>query len=178
MRPAGKIFSNKLWLNIEGYYSILDLIGKYSKTEGPPVIIGPLNPYLCEYSDLIKYIKTPGCIAGKELIWINSFGDVELCPLLRNSKIGNVREQSLKLILLNSHLFKIIRSIEINSECAKCSSFLFCRGGCKCRIDAFGGNILEDRDPLCPVDANKIRITKKHKNFKDHFQEIGLPHSL
>lgn len=90
---------------------------------------------------------TGGCTAGVAGVGISPEMDVYPCVKLR-IPAGNLKEQSLKEIWLNSRLFESLRNWHnLKGKCSCCEYVSVCRG---CRADAWArtGDYLAP-DPLC-----------------------------
>jgi len=96
-----------------------------------------------------------GCTAGIAGVAISPELDVYPCVKLR-IPAGNLKEQSLKDIWLNSPLFASLRDWHnLKSHCPSCEYVSICRG---CRADAWArtGDYLAP-DPLCWLNGRRER---------------------
>ncbi len=174
MRPAGNA---ETWTHLMSdpgrYYRTLDNIQKAIDAYGDQIeVSGPMNPATC-FGGRIPHLRQWGCIAGKELIAIDSVGNVRPCSMMTEYVLGNVRERRLRDIYENSE--RNIRLREARDEsCDGCAVNAACGGGCRVRSLAAGD--MFRKDPLCPVDAGvPVRIGTGPKWA---FEYLGLPHSL
>ena len=92
-----------------------------------------------------------GCIAGKDIAFINTDGSVSPCGFLPNTtgRTDSILHSKLIDIWKNSPNFKCMRELKVNKTCYRCRYYGSCRGGCPAR------NIHEhldytDMDPWCP----------------------------
>ena len=81
--------------------------------------------------------------------YINSIGAVKPCGFMPDSTFaGNIRNQSLQDIWINSKLFSDMRDSLGVEKCLNCGFYKSCRGGCRARCAENGKN-LETNDPFC-----------------------------
>jgi len=87
--------------------------------------------------------KTSFCGLGEEVCYINSFGDISLCPALTNKEYvtGNILKDDLRKIWEKSSVFNYFRNKEHfkESKCLTCSSLDKCFGGCRAKSKTFSG---------------------------------------
>lgn len=101
--------------------------------------------------DIENYMLCPW---GKNSLGISYDGTVSLCHNRSGNKIftfGNLKEQSLKDIWLNSetaNFFKNYNCNKLKGVCAKCLAKKICRGGCRVHAMAAYGDIYAP-DPFC-----------------------------
>jgi radical SAM protein with 4Fe4S-binding SPASM domain len=98
-----------------------------------------------------KYIgNRGGCTAGIAACSVTVDGDVIPCPFFRAVVAGNIHQQSLERIWLDSSAFKLLRDrSKFNEPCGYCKHLSFC-GGCRRRSFDLSGN-LTGHDPGCFV---------------------------
>lgn len=88
-----------------------------------------------------------GCTAGVAVCVILPNGDVCPCPFFR-LKVGNVLEESLEKIWLDSQIFAALRNRRLFDEpCGSCEYLSYC-AGCRSRAFAKTGK-LNGFDPFC-----------------------------
>uniref|UniRef100_A0A7V3VTE6 Radical SAM protein n=1 Tax=candidate division WOR-3 bacterium TaxID=2052148 RepID=A0A7V3VTE6_UNCW3 len=85
---------------------------------------------------------------------ISPTGDVLVCNLLRDFKIGNVRKEKLETMWVNSEFLKKLRNFTIFSLCKTCDYLPVCRCGCRGCTFLETGNLYAV-DPLCPFIKEK-----------------------
>lgn len=92
-----------------------------------------------------------GCIAGKDIIFINTDGSVLPCGFLPNITgcFDNVINNTIADIWKNSPNFKILRELHPNRTCYRCRYYGSCRGGCPAR-NLHDNLSYTDMDPWCP----------------------------
>ncbi len=172
MRPSGEA-SGDLHLieDPKRYYVALESIRRVAESTPELEVSGPVNPATC-FGGRIPHIRDWGCVAGKELITIDSVGNVRPCSMMNDFVAGNVRHARIESIYLESRLLELRgRSL---SECNSCSAYSTCRGGCRVRSQAAGDFFA--KDPLCPVGAGQPLVPGP--TYVPAFEELGLPHSL
>lgn len=107
--------------------------------------------------DLYKKDRNIGCHAGITSCAISPNGDLYPCGTI-SAKFpalvcGNLKEDTLQNIWLNSPLLLQLRKLdisEIEGDCISCKISTLCGGGCRCR--AFSEfNSLKAKDYLCPL---------------------------
>lgn len=92
-----------------------------------------------------------GCIAGKDIIFINTDGTVLPCgflPDITGCK-DNIIKSSIAEIWKNSPNFKYLRELQVNETCYSCKYYGSCRGGCPAR-SIYENLGYSDVDPWCP----------------------------
>ena len=67
---------------------------------------------------------------------------------------GNIKNDSLQDIWLNSKLFSDMRSSLGVDKCRNCGFYKSCRGGCRARTTENGKNI-EVNDPFCFIATSE-----------------------
>ena len=111
----------------------IQAINKLLKYEKEGKINNLKHPYVNSLKGLSvssdKYKIMGGCTAGIATCTILANGDVVPCPFLR-VKVGNIHENSLEDIWLNSELFKSLRNRKKYDVCGKCKYVAYC-GGCR-----------------------------------------------
>lgn len=89
----------------------------------------------------VKVKRQSLCGVGTTACAIRPNGDVVLCPVLSTDEFvaGNVLEDSLESIWINSEVFDPLRSQDVNSisQCSKCNHKDYCLGGCKAKAYFF-----------------------------------------
>ncbi|MFH0952588.1 MAG: radical SAM protein [Patescibacteria group bacterium] len=107
------------------------------------------SPYVAILKDqqADRYIgNRGGCTAGIAACIVLPNGDVAPCPFLR-IKAGNIYEQDLKDIWLNSEIFSSIRDRSVYDEpCGSCKFLSYCGG---CRASAHSVHRITGSDPQC-----------------------------
>ncbi len=110
----------------------IDTINKLLKYEKEGKINKLKHPYANSLKGLTKdgeYRIMGGCTAGIATCTLLANGDVIPCPFLR-VVAGNIHEDSLENIWLNSELFKKLRDRRSYDMCGKCKYNTYC-GGCR-----------------------------------------------
>ncbi|HKO35720.1 MAG TPA: radical SAM protein [Pyrinomonadaceae bacterium] len=172
MRPSGEAVSdNDLIMNVPAYYAALREMKRLADLSDGVEISGPTNPATC-FGGRVPHLTDWGCVAGKELMTIDSIGNVRPCSMMNDFVVGNVRSNSIRDLYLNSSI-NTLRGLE-NEECSSCEGFTTCRGGCRVRSQAAGDFFA--KDPLCPKDAGQVMVQIIAPPAP--FQYLGLPHSL
>lgn len=96
------------------------------------------NPYVNSFKRMTlvegeNFKIKGGCTAGIAACDILANGDVIPCPFFRK-KAGNIYEDNLKNIWLNSELFETLRNRKAYKKCGECKYLAYCGG---CRKSAF-----------------------------------------
>lgn len=110
------------------------VISKLLKYEEEGKINRLRNPYVNSYRRMILKEDEPfkikgGCTAGIASCDILANGDVIPCPFFRK-KIGNINENKLEDIWLNSPFLAILRDRKNYEKCGNCKYLAYC-GGCR-----------------------------------------------
>jgi len=89
------------------------------------------------YVDGKELSRSSFCGIGESIFYLNSKGDMTLCPVLNDTKfkLGNIFELSVKDIWETSKLLDHFRRRKhiLETECATCAFFPNCAGGCKAK---------------------------------------------
>lgn len=109
-------------------------ISKLLKYEKEGKINRLRNPYVNSYRRMLLKENEPfkikgGCTAGIASCDILANGDVIPCPFFRK-KIGNINENNLEDIWLNSPFLAILRDRKKYEKCGNCKYLAYC-GGCR-----------------------------------------------
>ena len=124
---------------------------KFSETSEMKIKI----PSLPEISSKISIYSNFGCPAGNIYCYINSAGFVKPCGFMPDSIFaGNIKNDSIQNIWLNSKLFSDLRSSLGVDKCRACGFYKSCRGGCRARCIENNKNI-ETNDPFCFMAISK-----------------------
>ena len=127
-------------------------IEKLLKYESEGKINKLRNPYVnsfkkMELNENEKFKIKGGCTAGIASCDILPNGDIIPCPFFRK-KAGNIYNDELKNIWLNSDLFSILRDRKSYENCGKCNYLAYC-GGCRKsayttsgEVNGFDGNCI------------------------------------
>ena len=96
------------------------------------------------------------CHAGKFSLDIMVNGDVVPCPAfkdIRIAKVGNIFEDFLEHIWINSRFLKELRNLDISKieVCNSCSFREICNGGCVAQRLIENKSIVAGPDPLCKL---------------------------
>ena len=113
----------------------------------------------CDY-----YEKRPKpCLHGwgSRSLTVNPRGDVLPCQaasVIPGLTFDNVTNQSLSWIWNHSSVFQRFRGTEWLAEpCQSCSLREVDRGGCRCQVALFGGN-LDGPDPVCELSPDRVLV--------------------
>lgn len=97
---------------------------------------------------------TRGCLAGDGYCFVSYRGDVMPCGYLP-VVAGNVREQPLKEIYVQSPLFRTLRDLDrLDGKCGVCEFRRVC-GGCRARAYSLTGDYLA-AEPYCVYQPRKL----------------------
>ena len=88
----------------------------------------PLFNTFCPFIPQSEFGNLGGCLAGIDVLYINSEGEVYPCAYLK-TKVGDIRSQSLEDIF-NHPTMTALRSRKLEGRCGNCRLRLFC-GGCR-----------------------------------------------
>jgi len=111
----------------------------------------PLFNTFCPSIPESEYDKIGGCLAGIDLLYINSEGEVYPCAYLKLN-LGNIKNQSFSDVFNHPVMLKL-KSRKLEGHCEKCHLRLFCGG---CRAFAYlnsGGNYMTE-DFRCEMRKN------------------------
>lgn len=97
---------------------------------------------------------TRGCLAGDGYCFVSYQGDVTPCgyfPVVA----GNIRQQSLREIYVESPLFRSLRDLEgYGGKCGVCEFLRIC-GGCRARAYSLTGDYLAE-EPYCIYEPRQV----------------------
>jgi len=152
--PIGR-FKKKLSLSEEEYYAlglfILQTQQKYKSNDFTIVGSHNLGYYSAHIPNLSLYSEWNGCVAGKEVLGIQSDGWVKGCLALSDDFIeDNIRDRSIKDIWNDPNSFAYARRFEkenLGENCKNCAHGETCKGGCTTRSCTMTGKL--HNDPYC-----------------------------
>lgn len=143
IRPVIPSDKSGLGLTIS-YEDFRDLYLKlYEDKEVTVLSEDPLFNTFCPYIPSSEYDKVGGCLAGIDLLYINSEGEVYPCAYLR-LKLGNILDQNF-LEIFDHPVMTRLKSRKLEGHCEKCQLRLFC-GGCRAfaYVNSNGNFMAED----------------------------------
>lgn len=133
----------------EKYKKLYDFAVEENKKNQKSKIFIHCDPLRVLYKNTeeIDLSRFSGCVAGKALLYIKYNGDVYPCSKLP-IKCGNIYEEKLKNIFLNSETIKQLTNREdLKGKCRDCMYYMACGG---CRASAYAKyNDYMTEDPLC-----------------------------
>ncbi len=93
---------------------------------------------------------TRGCLGGVSFCFISHIGQVQPCGYLELN-CGNIREDTLEHIWMNSRVFRELRDFNnYKGRCRLCEYRKVC-GGCRARAYEISGDFL-DEEPYCAYE--------------------------
>ncbi len=96
-----------------------------------------------------------GCECGVFTVHIKSNGEVTPCPL-NQASLGNVKNQHIQKIWLESPILNQYRGLEFEGQCGKCNYKSIC-GGCRAKaFNSTGSSVTTD--PTCMLEIRNIKI--------------------
>lgn len=115
--------------------------------------------------DLENYLKEPVCGVGYDNCCISANGDVYPCSGWGGYVIGNVNEQSLREIWLNSTKAKELRSITKASfpQCIKCEARNYCSSCLVRNYNESGGDMFAVNKHFCDVAFLTKRLVEEYR---------------
>ncbi len=145
--PAGRL---RKAVTYAEYLKTVEGVKREAEKLGVPVSGGELGAPL-----EIKAESFYPCAAGTSQVFISSTGDVYPCLVLRYPffHFGSVREERLIEIWRKREWGKLKRDLS-RTECAKCSLFKSCRGGCP------GESLIYRGDYNAPSPACRVKLEK------------------
>ena len=157
--PQGRGFLNKHLLQLSKEQLIQLALEKVQLQQGcPNVAIRTGAPFniLCP--------QVPAtCDAGISLLTIGPDGSVSPCDAFKRFMLpddfGNVLNHSLTEVWHNSHILNLVRTLHesrSDSACASCSLYSKCRSGCLAQKAITAGEIIDGRDPGCPLSGIEV----------------------
>ncbi len=108
-----------------------------------------MNLFPNENSNLDKKV----CSIGKRFI-INSNGEIILCELLNNLKVGNILTDNFRSIIMKGHELSI-KNRTIGSGCINCDFVKNCDGGCLAMSSLAEDWCFEDKNCIYRCDVAK-----------------------
>ena len=154
VRPMGAA-ANK-WYDIypdimNNYWYVEQLVKQFMNEEKIEIT------FLFDFKFVKKYLQkrirkkaaniTTNCmleLSNNSMLTISPKGDVYICPYLQFTRLGNIRERSLKDLWINSKFHQPLLDIgkkRMDTICKKCQHLLLCRGGCIAHVLSLKGNI-------------------------------------
>ena len=137
---------------------------------------GKINTLKHPYANSLKGLCVPdeeykvkgGCTAGIATCTILANGDVIPCPFLR-IVAGNIHDNKLEDIWMNSELFKSLRDRHNYDMCGKCKFVAYCGG---CRKSAIQTSLSPTGMDLNCIVHGALNIRKATKNDIDNIVKI------
>ncbi len=125
--------------------------------------------------NLSTYPKWKDCYAGKNVLGIQSNGNIKGCLALSDKFIeGNIRERSIKDIWNDPNAFAYNRKFkfeDLGKNCKKCKYGKECKGGCITRSSSMTG--IPHNDPCCFYQIEKeLPNLKGKKNSEVNFLRL------
>lgn len=99
------------------------------------------------------------CGVGTSMVTIKANGDVVVCPVLSGPEhtAGNIREDSLRKVWLESEVFQPFRDCTLDDTvCGACPDKSECRGGCKARVFQHYQKVCMPDPWMCAVRGKKV----------------------
>lgn len=140
--PVGRAAENPgLWLDREETNRLWDEALALQETTKLPIRIpGCVPPRDSKKKAL--FFDGLGCECGTAVCHVDARGNVSPTGFLKDTmSAGNLRQQTLKQIWDAGTSFVQFRNFTGNSQCAHCSYFVNCRGGCRARALFMDGDI-------------------------------------
>lgn len=139
-------------------WNFLDVLREKYRDE-IKIIFNQRNPAIRANQNLTQLLGI-GCPAGRDLLYVNPYGDVKGCALLpKEFNTGNIRKQSLKEIWGSSENLISLRAQNIHKDCLTCEYISLCGSGCTQRKILSGG--LGKKDYYCYKEFLEINRTQK-----------------
>ncbi len=103
-----------------------------------------------------------GCLPGYIELFISANGDVYPCTMLQNYKLGNILEDNIEDIWLNSPPLDSLRNKNnLKGKCGNCKHKNLC-GGCRASALGIKGDLFQE-DPYCPLQFSSKEVLNINK---------------
>ena len=150
----GEKYNEFLKLTKEESAELIELLAKSKKRKDIKVRIGSH----LDFTFLLDGKSPKDCTAGKSKCLIEPNGDVIPCAVFKGRKdyvAGNIRENSLKEIWINSEVFETFRRFDpksLKGACSTCKYLLQCKGRCPAQRLYDTGDLYQGPDSYCPKE--------------------------
>lgn len=116
-------------LSPQSYHVVLEQIEKIWQVYDRPTFLEVSLPFCLVDKKYHRYILT--CRTGISHTAIDPDGNMKLCPVANEHRVGNILDQGLHYLWRNSPLLKEYRSLTwLPEECRDCGYLGNCLGGC------------------------------------------------
>jgi len=128
--PLGKGGDHfKQGLNLRDYHEVFEQIERIVQVYDRPAFLEASLPFCLVDKKYHRYILT--CRTGVSHTAIDPDGNMKLCPVANQHRLGNILEQGLLPLWRNAPLLKEYRSLAwLPEECRDCGLLGKCLGGC------------------------------------------------
>lgn len=135
----------------------------YEKAKDNDILLIGGDPCLNVWlKERFKYLKSlgnvydgsiiAGCLTGISVIYIDTNGNIGLCPYLPH-RIGNINKGDLKRIIVNSKILRYMKNWrnKLKGRCGECK-FKYVCGGCRAFAYSYSKDLLAEdpRSEACP----------------------------
>ncbi|CAK2488335.1 putative Radical SAM core domain-containing protein [Vibrio crassostreae] len=129
---------------VKRYFELFHFIESLKKDSSVKIILNQMNPAMSPTKVMSSRVGI-GCPAGRDLMYINPYGEVKGCALLSKDFVaGNIKNSSLLDLWLNSEQMKKLKNYPLGDKCINCKYIESCRGGCTQRRVLNGGMSVHD----------------------------------
>lgn len=154
MLPSGRGLKVYYGLKIEEYkdiftrtYKLKQLYkGKMNVSSGDP-LYNTIDMEYLRNAEQVDFKVLGGCDIGLSMIRIDPDGNIGLCPLIQDIKLGNIFNDNIKSLWENNEILNAFRTREVLTEACKDCKYKYICGGCRARALAFGD--IQGNDPVC-----------------------------
>lgn len=116
-------------LNLRDYHKVFGQIERIVQVYDRPAFLEVLLPFCLVDKKYHRYILT--CRTGVSHTAIDPDGNMKLCPVANQHRLGNILDQGLLSLWRNAPLLEEYRSLEwLPEECRTCGLLGKCLGGC------------------------------------------------
>jgi radical SAM protein with 4Fe4S-binding SPASM domain len=171
--PQGRALKNlnKLMLTREEFMELQEIITEEWRVREqhphPEQVVKVRCGCPIDFRHLLYPVDKRPCHGGRDTIVVRPDGSLHPCPAwkgISKMTLGNIREDSLRSIWLDSEVLDLFRNFtpdDLQGECHWCSSKMICGGGCPAQriLSNINRGIIDKRallavgpDPLCFKD--------------------------
>jgi radical SAM protein with 4Fe4S-binding SPASM domain len=158
------------------YFSLWQSLLKIARASRTTVICNQRNPLVLS-GPLMSNLVGWGCPAGRDLMYVNPYGEAKGCALLGEEfRAGRYPAASVIEMWRGGSGIVKLRASDINEKCGTCEFLATCRGGCTQRRVLNGG--LDAPDYYCFADVadefSEVRPNERARNV--YVERYDLAH--
>jgi radical SAM protein with 4Fe4S-binding SPASM domain len=161
LTPLGRVQPSQI-ISAKNWELMITKLKKIAEDKKIDNLICEIHHMGANFDRPINFLEPECRLKTKNHAIILPDGGVFPCSIFTSSNkaLGNILEQDLDDIWLNSKTWSFYNYENNDQKCADCSEYKFCKGGCPGYSYLFGGDI-NGRDPRCGKDRIPVCLSWK-----------------